>query len=375
MASAQKSESRGRAQVVTPRRTRRAVKGASRRSSGTDIKRLVKTAVRFARPAGIVAAFIVLIAGYKSLANSSMFDLSRVEVNNTSPALRGDIEQIVRRTVGQTKLLNVDLASIRHKVESLPRVRQATVARMLPDAISVHVIERQPSVLVRRDSGALVWLDDDAVEVGEISYVSPASPEAKGGETSEVPPIARGFAEGSRSSAATTEDRERIDLYKQIKQDFGRGEISLWNLVDEVDLTFPKNVSIRLATSPVTIVVGGKDFRERFDRSLQILEAIKRGDREALAIYRLEDAEQLLAKAGDINFMDASRPERIVLNFSSPGTEKAIRQETRSQSNPRPVAKQEPARTPKKDHPRDSKKEPKKARDKETRPRLALKKG
>ena len=377
MASTQKSESRGRAQVVTPRKTRRAVKGTSRRSGGTDIKRLIKTAVRFARPAGMVAAVIVLIAGYNSLANSSMFDLSRIEVNNASAALRGDIEHLVRRAVGQTKLLDVDLASIRHKVESLPRVRQATVARMLPDAISVHVIERQPSVLIRRDSGALVWLDDDAVEVGEISAISPASPEAGAGETSEVPPIARGFSEGSRSSAATAEDRERIDLYKQIRHDLSKGDISLWNLVDEVDLTFPRNVSIRLATSPVTIVVGGKDFRERFDRSLQILEAIRRGDQEALANYRVQDAEHLLAKADDINFMDASRPERIVLNFSSPGTEKAVRQETRSQSAPRPAAKQELARTSKtkKEQARDSKKEPKKALHKETRPRLALKKG
>lgn len=378
MASTQKSESRGRAQVVTPRKSRRVVKGASRRSSGADIKRLIKTAMRFARPAGIVAALILLIAGYNSLANSSMFDLSRIEVNNTSAALRGDIEQIVRRAVGQTKLLNVDLASIRHKVESLPRVRQATVARMLPDAISVHVIERRPSVLVRRDSGALVWLDDDAVEIGEISAISPAGPEAKTGETSEVPPIARGFSEGSRSSAATAEDRERIELYKQIRQELSKGDISLWNLVDEVDLTFPRNVSLRLAASPVTIVVGGKDFRERFDRSLRILEAIKRGDQEALADYRVQDAEHLLAKADDINFMDASRPERIVLNFSSPGTEKAVRQEARPQSDPRPVAKvtkQEPARTPKKEQARDSKKEPKKAPDKETRPRLAAKKG
>jgi hypothetical protein len=354
LASAQKSESRARAQVVTPRKSRRVSKGAPRRSGGAGIKRLIRTAVGFARPAGVVAGIIILIAGYNTLANSSLFDLNRVEVNNTSAALRADVEQVVRRAVGQAKLLDVDLATVRQKVESLPRVRQATVARMLPDAISVHVVERQPSVLVRRESGGLVWLDDDAVEIGEMTHLSSTRSDAGGGETSEVPPIARGFSEGSRSSAAAAEDRERIDLYRQIKRELSEGEVSLWNLIDELDLTFPRNVSIRLAASPVTIVVGGKDFRERFDRALQILEAIKRGDQDALAHYRMQDAEQLIAKADHISFMDASRPERIVLNFSSPGTEKAVRQEPGSQSDPRPVAKKEPARTPRKDPKKES---------------------
>jgi cell division protein FtsQ len=319
--------------------------------------------MKFARPAGVVAVIILLIAGYNALANSSLFDLSRVEVNDTSASLRAEIEQLVRHSVAHTTLLNVDLASIRQKVESLPRVRQATVARMLPDAISVHVVERKPSVLVRRESGGLVWLDDDAVELGEIST---ASPEAKSGGASEIPPIARGFSEGARSSAAAAEDRERIELYKQIRRELGEGEISLWNLVDEVDLTFPKNINIRLAASPVTVVVGGKDFRHRFDTALQILEAIKRGDQDALARYRVQEAERLIANADLINFMDASRPERIVLNFS--GTEKpfrqekALRQEAGSRSTPGPAAI---ARAPKKEQAKDSKKDPKK----ETRPR------
>lgn len=365
MATAHKSEPRVRAQVVTPRKSRRVGKAAPRRSGGAGVKRFIRMAVGFARPAGIVAGVIILFVGYKALASSSLFDLTRVEVNNASPALRAEVDQVVRRAIGQTKLLDADLALIRQRVEALPRVRQATVARMLPDAISVHVVERQPSVLVRRESGALVWLDDDAVELGEISNVGPTDSEAKSREGSEIPPIARGFSEGSRSSAAAAEDRERIELYKQIKRELSEGEVSLWNLVDEVDVTFPRNVNIRLAASPVTVVVGGKDFRDRFDKALQILEAIRRADPEALASYRVQDAERLIANADLINFMDASRPERIVLNFSSPGTEKAVRQETRSQSDPRPAAKKEPPRTPKKEQARDSKKSPVK----ETRPK------
>ena len=35
----------------------------------------------------------------------------------------------------------------------MPRVRAASVARLLPDGILVKVVERQPAVLVRRDIG------------------------------------------------------------------------------------------------------------------------------------------------------------------------------------------------------------------------------
>lgn len=354
---------------MTPRRSRRVVKTSPRRSGAVNIKRIIKTAVGFARPAGLVAVIIILIAGYNALANSSLFDLNRVEVNNASADLRGEIEQAVRRAVGNTKLLQVDLAIVRQKVEALARVRQATVARMLPDAISVHVIERKPSVLVRRESGALVWLDEDAVEIGEVSGVDSSGSGENAGEASEIPPIARGFSEGSRSSASVAEDRERIELYRQIKRELSAGEVSLWNLVDEVDITFPRNVNIRLAASPVTVVVGSKDFRERFDRALQILEAIRRGDHEALARYRVQDAERLIEKADHINFMDASRPERIVLNFSSPGTEKAVRQEPGPRSEPRLAAKKEAARTPKREPAKDSKKASKKEPKRETSPK------
>lgn len=322
MAAAQKSEPRTRAQVVTPRTSRKINKTRSRKSKAgaANIGNAFKSAATLAKPAALLAVVVVMIVAYQALANSHLFEVRAIEVSNAGPALAQDVEQVVQRAVGKTKLLGVDLGSIRQKVEQLPRVSRATVSRVLPDSIHVRVEERKPTVLVRRESGALVWFDADAVEMGEFS-------ELKGGEGHEIPPIAKGFSEDTRSQAAISENRERITLYKQIEREFNEAPNPVWNLVDEIDLTFTKDVNLRMANPAVTVHIGSKDFRNRFEMALQILGAIKRGDGELLSRFRVANVERLIENADHINFIDAARPDRIVLNFATPGTQYAARQE------------------------------------------------
>ncbi|HWP41993.1 MAG TPA: hypothetical protein VNO14_02070, partial [Blastocatellia bacterium] len=166
----------------------------------------------------------------------------------------------------------------------------------------------------------------DGVELGEISDIKPEADAA-------VPPIARGFSEGIRSPAAIAEDRERIALYKQIESEFKAGPEPVWNLIDEIDLTTPRYVNMRLASPPVTIVVGGKDFRNRFDTAIKVLGAIRRGDSELLSRFRVQDPERLINNRDNIDFIDTSRADRIVLNFS--GRERAVKQEKKQGSEAR----------------------------------------
>jgi hypothetical protein len=322
VAAAQKSEPRTRAQVVTPRTSRKINRTRSRKSKAgaANIGNAFKSAATLAKPAALLAVVVVMIVAYQALANSHLFEVRAIEVSNAGPALAQDVEQVVQRAVGKTKLLGVDLGAIRQKVEQLPRVSRATVSRVLPDSIHVRVEERKPTVLVRRESGALVWFDADAVEMGEFS-------DLKGGEGHEIPPIAKGFSEDTRSQAAISENRERIALYKQIEREFNEAPNPVWNLVDEIDLTFTKDVNLRMAKPAVTVHIGSKDFRSRFEMALQILGAIQRGDGELLSRFRVANVERLIENSDHINFIDAARPDRIVLNFATPGTQYAVRQE------------------------------------------------
>jgi hypothetical protein len=330
-----KNEPRVRNQVVTPRASRRLDRTRSRRRSAVDVGKVFRTAAAFARPATVLAAIVLVILGYNALANSRLFLLHRVTVSDAEPALRGDIEQMIRRAVGQTRLMNVDLSALRQKIEAMPRVRGASVARLLPDGIFVRVLERQPAVLVRRESEALVWLDEDAAEIGEFSDVKPPGSSSKPGAAAEIPPIAKGFSEGNRSQGAIAEDRERIAIYKQIEREFSEVPNPLWSLIDQIDLTFTKDVNMRLAHPSVLIHIGSTDFRKRFEKALQVLQAVRQGDSELPSRFRVQDIDRLIQNANNISFIDAARGDRIVVNIATPGAQKAVRQESIPDRSPK----------------------------------------
>ena len=325
-------EPRSRAQVVTPRGSRRVQRRGPRQSTLLSVRKALHAAMTFARPAGLLAVIVLAIVGYNAVASSRLFQLRRITVSDASAPLRADVEQAVRRAVGLNRLLDVDLALVRQKVEAVPRVRAATVARVLPDGIFVRVVERQPVVLVRRESESLMWLDEDAIEMGDFTD---ANLDSRTGESREVPPVAKGFNEGNRTQSAIAEDRERIAVYKQIEREFREGANSLWNLIDQIDLTFTRDVNLRLAHPPVMIHVGSTDFRKRFEKALQVLHAIKEGDSELPGRFRVQDIERLIQNADNINFIDAARSERIVVNFATPGAQQPVRQEPRPSQAPK----------------------------------------
>ena len=127
------------------------------------------------------------------------------------------------------------------------------------------------------------------------------------------------------------EDRERIAVFKQIERELREPPNPLWNLIDQIDLTFTRDVNLRLAHPPVMVHVGSRDFRKRFEKALQVLQAIRQGDSELPGRFRVQDVERLIQNADNINFIDAARSERIVVNFATPGAQKTIRQETKEE--------------------------------------------
>jgi len=183
-----------------------------------------------------------------------------------------------------------------------------------------------------RDSESLIWLDEDAIEMGDFTDVNL---DPKTGEAREIPPVAKGFAEGNRTQSAMAEDRERIAVFKQIEREFREGPNPLWSLIDQIDLTFTRDVNLRLAHPPVMVHVGSTDFRKRFEKALQVLRAIKQGDSELPGRFRVQDIERLIQNADNINFIDAARSERIVVNFATPGAQKAARQEPKPAAAPK----------------------------------------
>jgi cell division protein FtsQ len=263
-------------------------------------KRSNKWLARLARPAAGLVALAALILSL--IAGSRLFELKDVQVIGASAPLERQIEATIKKSVGQAKLLDIDLPSLRQRIESLPAVKGAWVARALPDAIRVEVIQREPVIPVRRASGAIVWMDAEAVELGEFSELRPGTP---------PPPIARGFSEGARARAALIEDRDRIAIYKQIQQELSRA--NMWNLIDEVDLSIKEDAHVRLIKPPVNIRLGNRDFLNRFETALKVLDALKRSDLDTLDRFRVLYARQWVKKLNKLSYIDVARPDQIVL--------------------------------------------------------------
>jgi len=67
-------------------------------------------------------------------------------------------------------ILAISLDDMRARLQSIPRVKYAEVARILPDQLHVHIVEREP-VAVWQNEGKLKLIDGDGVV---MEYVDPA---------------------------------------------------------------------------------------------------------------------------------------------------------------------------------------------------------
>jgi hypothetical protein len=318
-------------QIVT-RRAHRNDRSRYRRSRRGAITSAIGFAIDYAKPLAVVATLLFLILGYRVVAGSSLFELKRVNVAGASDSLRPQVEQAVRRAVNGAQVLEIDLGAVRRGVESLRRVGRAWVFRVLPDELRIEVEERRPEVLVRSEAEKLVWLDREAVDIGELSGIEAVSP-------GNLPPVAKGFSfglsHGNRTPTELLEDKERVEVYKEIERELNRGPRPLWNLIDQIDLNIVKDVHVYVATPPVAVKVGSQDFFNRFDTALRVLDAIRRGDSELLRRYGFQDPESLIQNVDGIRSIDLSRSDRVVI--PTPVRARAVQQEKK----PKEAAKKE----------------------------------
>jgi len=319
-------DSSGRTQNVRRRSSRRLGKGRPRRGRLPGLSAVVSQVVRFARPLMALIALLIIMVAYNRVTGSELFELHHVQVSGIdSLQLQSEIEQTVRKTVGSTRLLDIELAGIRQKIEAMPRVRSAWVMRALPDSIRVEAAERQATVLARRDDGALAWLDSDAVEIGDVSSVKLPS---------GIPPVAKGFSEGARTQLAIADDRERIAVYNQLQEELSIEPGAIWTLIDQIDLSLPKDVTIHLARPAVRIHLGSREFRNRTETALKILDGIKRHDVDMLNRLGVQDGEALIRNPDGITYIDVVRPDRIVLIPAAPEAAKDTKQDSQARNAP-----------------------------------------
>ena len=248
----------------------------AKRGSNDNIARLrsLLTYVPLALRIG-VAAIIALIAfvAYRAAASASFFQVRTVETRGASRASVEDIKNAVRHDVSETGVWRADLQQLSTHLERLPWVRTAVVTRVLPDGIRVRITEREPKAVVRTAAGRFVWVDDDAVYLGEMS------------PTDQMPAFfLRGWNEDN-SNTASSENRDRVRKFLELQRDWSGQGIS--ERVSELNLLDLRDVRVQLAgdDSQIEVRLGSQDQSARLGKALSVLDAQRQTARGPLISY------------------------------------------------------------------------------------------
>jgi cell division protein FtsQ len=243
----------------------------------------VPTALRIASIA-IVCLLVVVI--YRAAASASFFQIKKVETKGAARASVDDIQTTVRHDVAATGVWRADLREISQHLERLPWVRTAIVTRVLPDGIRVRITERQPQAVVRTASGRFIWVDDDAVYLGEMA------------PTDQTPAFfLRGWNEDEGGQA---ENRQRVVKFLELQRDWdGQG---LSERVSEVNLQDLRDVRVQLAgdDSQIEVRLGSQEQAVRLRKALTVL-----------------DAQRQTARGPLISYIDLSQGKRAIVGLTT----------------------------------------------------------
>lgn len=220
-----------------------------------------------------IALGVGVFAAYQAASAASFFQLSTVEVQGESRASLQDVQGLVRREVTKSGVWQADLTEVSGKLERLPWVRRAVVSRVLPDGIRVRIVEREPRAVVRSAAGRFIWVDEDAVMLGEML---PADP---------LPPFfLRGWNE-DEGDAARKENSERVERFMELRRDWEA--LGLAERVSEVNLIDLRDVRAQLADddSQIEVRLGSQDLGKRLRQALEVLDGQRNSPRGSAISY------------------------------------------------------------------------------------------
>lgn len=270
---------RASAQIIqSPARRRRSrswpkAAASDRRLSATRVLSTVKVL-------GLVVMIGFLVTAARALASSSLFALKRVSVIGHHRFPASQAESIVRKVMG-ANVWQAELSEVRRQLKQQPLIQEAVVTRIWPDTLRVELIEREPVAVVALRSGNLVCVDQQGIILGDFELLG------------AQPPLL-GWDE-RRSELSQLANRQRLQLYLELKQALSAADLNYWSQVEQVNVRNLRDVVISLAQNPSTeIHLGHRDLRQRFTLALTILKDLLRGQAQ-------------------VTYIDVSDPSRVVI--------------------------------------------------------------
>lgn len=218
---------------------------------------------------GLPAAFLafVFFLAFQGVRHylfaDDFFKLVSVQVHTNGILSPEDIGRIAGFSLGDN-VLAIDLRSVTQKLESDPRIREAVVARVLPNQISVAVKERREFLRVKPPAGDTVLvMDEDGFLLG------PVRPRPAGGNAGlpvfeDLRPEA-----GNWFTRERYQDQRMLRLIFEIKGKIGREPVFQRKNIQFIKVDSAKRIQIGLET--------GLEIRvsEQYEQELKKIDALR----------------------------------------------------------------------------------------------------
>jgi cell division protein FtsQ len=221
------------------------------------------------RPIAFTLAFISLGGTSVYAVNRYLGDGPRFRLADSGLAITGlqrleepAIRAIFRDDLGQS-LTDIPVEARRQALLETPWVEHASVARLWPDRIWVHVRERVPVAFVRV-SGADGGMRARLIDTQGV-FLDPMK-----GVRFELPVL-----DGISSDLPVPARRERVALYLTLMNELDGQEPHYGARISQVDVSDPENAKASVAHQGEVVVLemGNELFRHRFETFLKYVES------------------------------------------------------------------------------------------------------
>ncbi len=173
-----------------------------------------------------------------------------IEVTGNDHVSRAEITRVFGGDISRN-VFAVPLDERKKQLEELPWVDSATVMRILPDRIRVHVVERKPVAFAQ--VGSRVELIDPHGVLMEMPFST---------NTKYSFPVIVGMNENEPLSTRSA----RMKIYQQLVKELDAGGEHNSQSLSEVDVTDPEDVRVTVddPDGAVLVHLGSSDFADRF---------------------------------------------------------------------------------------------------------------
>ena len=106
----------------------------------------------------LLAGFLILLAAvglYAAARTTSLFAVERIAVEGAPPEVAAEVRKALAPAVGES-LLEVDVADLTRRVETVPMVAGASFDRAFPHTLRIAVVPEDPVAVLRQGSSS--WL-------------------------------------------------------------------------------------------------------------------------------------------------------------------------------------------------------------------------